>query len=285
MKKKWKIGGILLLSAIFIASCDRHQREAQGYIEGRYTYMATPVSGVLKQLFVTRGTRVKKGDKLFLLEQQPESDAYDAAVENLKQSTAARDATFANLQYAKLTYERYKVLVPKRAIQQSQLDNAKSAYEAMLAQLAQASANVTSTAAVLQQSKWLKEQKELKAPVDAVVFDTYYRLGEYTLANQAILSLLAPEDIKAIFYVSGLELSHLQLGKKVFVRCDGCEKPSAGKISFISPAAEYTPPVIYSNQTNDKLIYRVEAEFAPKVASALHPGQPVSVTYQVSHDD
>lgn len=271
---------ILLLFAIFIASCSPHsENQAQGYIEGRYTYMATNVSGVLKKILVERGARVKQGDTLAELEEQPESDLYDAAVDNLKQSIAARDATAANLEYAKVTYERYKILVPQKAIQQSLLDNAKSNYESAIAQLAQANATVTSSAASLAQAKWTKDQKILTAPVDAIVFDTYYRLGEYTEANQPVLSLLAPADIKVIFYVNEPSLAKLTLRGKVSVRCDQCTESYSGTISFISPSAEYTPPVIYSNETNDKLIYRIEAEFAPDIAYKMHPGQPVYVTY------
>jgi HlyD family secretion protein len=286
MQPKWNFCGVLLLSLLCIVSCSRESsREAQGYIEGRYTYMATPVSGVLKKLFVERGANVRKGDMLAALEEQPESDLYDAALENLNQSLSARDAIAANLQYAKITYERYKILVPKGAIQQSQLDNAKSIYQSTVAQLAQANASVTSTAAALAQSKWVKAQKILNAPIDGVVFDTYYRPGEYTIANQPILSLLAPADIKAIFYVNAPELSQMKLGKEISIHCDACTETYTGKISFISPSAEYTPPVIYSNQTNEKLIFRIEAEFAKETAVHLHPGQPVSVTWQISHDE
>lgn len=256
----------------------RHQ--AQGYIEGRYTYMATSVSGVLKQLLVARGSQVKKGDELLTLEEQPESDVYAAAQQNLQQAISARDAISANLEFARLTFERYKVLVPKKAIQQSALDNAKSNYEALQAQLNQANATVASNTATVAQAKWTKDQKVLTAPVDGIVFDTYYRVGEYTQANQAIISLLAPADIKAIFYVPEAQLHHLRLGDTVKVDCDNCKQALPGKISFISPTAEYTPPVIYSNQTNSKLIFRIEAEFAPNVAVQFHPGQPIYVNFQ-----
>ncbi len=268
------------LCLLLLSSCSGNSpHQAQGYIEGRYTYMATSVSGVLKQLLVARGDRVKQGQMLFVLEQQPESDAYQAAVENLNQSIAARDSIIANLAYAKLTYERYKVLVPEKAIQQSELDNARANYNSLQAQLLQANANIASAQASLAQSKWTKDQKIVYAPVDAEVFDTYYRLGEYTEQNQSILSLLAPGDIKAIFYINETDLGSIRLNDKVEVRCDDCKKAYTGHISFISPSAEYTPPVIYSTETNDKLIYRIEAEFAPEEAYHLHPGQPIYVTY------
>lgn len=281
MLLKWNLSCLALLSAILIASCSRPPtHQAQGYIEGRYTYMATSVSGVLKQLDVKRGTKVEHGQMLFVLEEQPESNLYMAAVENLKQAVASRDVIVANLAYAKVMYERYKILVPENAIQRSQLDNAKSTYLATVAQLTQANANIASTSATLAQAKWTKDQKIVYAPVDAIVFDTYYRLGEYTVANQSILSLLAPSDIKAIFYIGEVDLASMQLGDKVKVLCDGCSKAYAGRVSFISPSAEYTPPVIYSTETKEKLIYRIEAEFAPDDAYHLHPGQPVTVIYK-----
>ena len=131
------------------------------------------------------------------------------------------------------------------------------------------------------QTQWTKEQKIIAAPVDAIVFDTYYRLGEYTIANQAILSLLAPGNIKAIFFVSEPDVKKLNLGDTVSVANGDAHRWYAAKISFISPSAEYTPPVIYSEQTNAKLIYRVEAEFSSQVAYHLHPGQPITVAYTI----
>lgn len=267
------------LFLLFISSCSsQSSKQVQGYIEGRYTYMATSVSGTLKQLFVERGAQVKRGQSLFMLEEEPESDAYKAALDNLKQAIYARDAIAANLAYVKVTYERHKLLLPKKAISQSQLDSAQSTYRSTLAQLAEANANIATSTAKLAQTKWAVQQKAIYAPADGIVFDIYYRLGEYTEANKAIVSLLSPGDIKVIFYVSETDLGAVKLNNKISVKCHSCSKSYEGRISFISPSAEYTPPVIYSNQTSEKLIYRIEAKFASQDAYNLHPGQPVNVT-------
>lgn len=273
-------GNTILICLFFtvLIGCSRQSKQAQGYIEGEYTYMATSVSGALLS-YVPRGTMVKKGQVVFTLQEEPESDAYQAAIENLNQSIASRASIIANLTYAKLTFERNKILVPQKAIQQSELDNARANYESLLAQLSQAEANIASSRATLAQAAWNKNQKVAYAPTDAVVFDTYYRVGEYTVANQAVLALLAPQDIKAVFYVNETVLGGLRVNDKVSVQCDGCSKNYMGHITFISPSAEYTPPVIYSTETNDKLIYRIEARFSPQDAFHLHPGQPVEVTY------
>jgi HlyD family secretion protein len=84
-----------------LSACSREpSRPVQGYIEGRYTYMASPVSGVLKILLVKKGAMVHKGQRLFVLEEQPESDLFQSARDTLTQSIAARDALVANLSYA-----------------------------------------------------------------------------------------------------------------------------------------------------------------------------------------
>lgn len=270
----------LLLTMLWLAGCSRHPSHlAQGYMEGRYTYMATSVSGRLEKLLVQRGTKVKAGQILFVLQSRPEMDAYVAALANEEQALLEKDVIKPNLEYARLTYNRYKTLVPKNAIQQSELDSATANYASLQSQLSKANAGYVSAKANAAQAEWNKDQKVVVAPVDAMVFDTYYRLGEYTQAGSAIMSLLAPADIKAIFYVPEKYLGSIQLGDVVHVRCDGCDKDVKGQVSFISPTVEYTPPVIYSNETNQKLIYRIEAAFDPAVAVKLHPGQPVSVTY------
>jgi HlyD family secretion protein len=273
----------IFICIISLTGCSKpSDHKAQGYVEGRYTYIASNVSGTLTKLLVDRGSQVKRGDVLFELEEQPESDSLNEAEENLKQLINAREAKAANLVYAKVTYERYQDLVKQKAIQQSQLDNAKATYVAMQADLAGADATIASARALLKRVKWTKDQKRKTAPVDAQVFDTYYRIGEYTVANQPVLSLLAPDDIRVIFYVEEAKLSRLKMGSAISLECDGCEKKIPGKIRFISPSAEYTPPVIYSNETNYKFIYRIEADFSPADAKRLHPGQPVTVNYQVA---
>jgi len=269
----------LMACVLILSACSRPSHVAQGYMEGRYTYIASSVSGDLLKLYVQRGTQVKAGDKLLLINERPESDVYAAAQQTLQESIAARDAIAANLEFDRLTYERNKILVPKKAIQQSELDKAFAAFQSTTAQLAEANATIEAGTANMKKAEWDVQQKTLYAPVDAIVFDTYYRVGERTIADEAIISLLAPSDIKAVFYIAEKELGGIQLNDKITLHCDGCSENYEGRIAFISPSAEYTPPVIYSAETTAKLVFRIEAEFAPEVAVKLHPGQPVRVTY------
>lgn len=266
-----------VLISLPLAGCQRPSSSGiQGYIEGRYTYIATSVSGQIRELFVDRGSEVKAGTMLFVLEEQPEKDVQDTAAADLKQAEANRDVILANLYYTKTTYKRNKVLAPQ-AVSQQTLDLSTSDYNANLAQLLQAESNISARTSSLARATWEVEQKFVAAPVNGIVFQKYYRLGEYSEAGKPILSILAPEDIKAIFYVPEPELASIQLNDEIAVRCDECKKSYVGHVSFISPRAEYTPPIIFSDQTNAKLIYRIEARFSAEDAVKMHPGQPVKV--------
>ena len=66
------------------------------------------------------------------------------------------------------------------------------------------------------------------------------------------------------------------VGDEVAVSCDACGPGLGAVISYVSPDAEYTPPVIYSREMRAKLVYLVEAE--PRQPTVLRPGQPVDVT-------
>ena len=59
--------------------------------------------------------------------------------------------------------------------------------------------------------------------------------------------------------------------------CDRCPADLAATVSFISPQAEFTPPVIYSEASRAKLVYMVEARPPREQATLINPGQPIAV--------
>ncbi|WP_284209321.1 HlyD family secretion protein, partial [Chitiniphilus shinanonensis] len=144
------------------------------------------------------------------------------------------------------------------------------------AQLQAQAAQVEAARAALAQADWTLNQKALRAPTGALVFDTLYREGEWVAPGSPVVRLLPPGNIKVRFFVPQAALAGLQPGREVTLRCDGCQ-PLPARIDYVATEAEYTPPVIYSNDTRDKLVFLVEARPAPAQAARLHPGQPVTV--------
>jgi HlyD family secretion protein len=72
-------------------------------------------------------------------------------------------------------------------------------------------------------------------------------------------------------------LATVHRGDTVRLTCDACPPDLAATISFVSPQAEYTPPVIYSESSKAKLVYLIEARPPSDMAPLLNPGQPIEV--------
>lgn len=92
------------------------------------------------------------------------------------------------------------------------------------------------------------------------------------------MSVLPPGNVKVRFFVPENTVGSLKPGEAVEVRCDGCGQPVTAFVSCISPQPEFTPPVIYSNETRAKLVFMIEARPRPEEGVRLRPGQPVEVT-------
>jgi HlyD family secretion protein len=92
---------------------------------------------------------------------------------------------------------------------------------------------------------------------------------------------LPPQNIKVRAFVPEARISTVHAGDAVQVTVDGIAQPFAGKVSFISPKSEYTPPVIYSQENRNKLVFMIEAVFDPASAAKLHPGQPVDLSFGI----
>ncbi|HET9822038.1 MAG TPA: HlyD family efflux transporter periplasmic adaptor subunit [Burkholderiaceae bacterium] len=306
----------LLLGALALGGCERASERAwSGYAEGEYVYVAAPIGGALTALAVQRGQQVTQGAALFTLDSAAERAAREEAQARALSAQAQADNTDkgrrreeiavteaqlaqARAQAALAASElaRAQQLVAQGFLSPSRLDDARTAArqgEARVVELEaalrvarlparpdeRAAADALSLAArsALAQQQWREQQKQQRAPADALVADTLFRVGEWVNAGQPVVSLLPPAGLKARFYVPEAELGALRIGQAVTLRCDGCGAPIAARIDYIATRAEFTPPVIYSNAQRAKLVFMVEARPDPKDATRLKPGQPLDV--------
>jgi HlyD family secretion protein len=149
-------------------------------------------------------------------------------------------------------------------------------------QIAAAEADVQTSQAALAKAEWDLAEKAQRSPQTGVVFDTLYREGDWVGAGLPVVMLLPPRNVKLRTFVAEDRVGALHVGDSVQVFVDGVDGASAGKISYVSPRAEYTPPVVYSRDNRRKFVFMIEAVFDPDVATKLHPGQPVDVALPAS---
>lgn len=234
-----------------------------GYAEGELVYVSSPIGGELQKLSVQRGEQVKKDTPLFALEREEEAAARAEAEETLRESRTRFDK-------AKLDFDRAKSLRDKRVTSPEDFDSSQQA-------LLSAQHAMAARQRGLEQADWRYAQKQKTSPATGLVYDTYYRSGEWVPAGSPVVSLLPPEYIKARFFVPEPDLGRFAPGTPVEIRIDGLPSPLPGKVSFISPSAEYTLPIIYSRENRGKLVFLVEASLAAGDAARLHPGAPLEV--------
>ena len=113
------------------------------------------------------------------------------------------------------------------------------------------------------------------APVAGTIQQIYFREGEMVAAQRPVLSIMPPGNMKLRFFVPETELPKLAIGDTVRISCDNCAADLTAKIYFIATSAEYTPPVIYSLDERNKLVYLIQAR--PNKPDRLRVGQPISV--------
>lgn len=286
---------------------------AHGYVEGEYLRIAAPAAGTLDTLSVARGNRVAAGAPLFALDltsARAERERLAAAVgqaraqladlkkgkrpEELAVIAAQKAQAEAALRYSAAEMERQQTLVARRVSSDDRLDAARAAFERDQARLAELSAQLVvsnlparadqlraaedavtqAEAALAQAEKRLAELAPL-APADALVEDTLFNPGEWVPAGSPVVSLLPPGNAKLVLFVPEPLMNRVKPDGVLAVRCDGCPAGLTARVTYVSPRAEYTPPVVYSVGSREKLVFRVEAR--PEGGAALNPGLPVDV--------
>lgn len=250
---------LLALPFLMLASCGKSSDPFyQGYVEGEWIYLSAPQSGYLETLNVARGDRPVRSSKAYTLsgEQNP-SPSSTAALE--AQLHAAESA----LKFATAQLKRQEELAKQNFASAARTDE-------LLTSQVQAAAQV----------RVLREQlsnKTVQIPADGEITEVYYRLGEWVPAGQPVASLLPDDKRRIRFFVPENQLAGLRVGQPVEAHCDGCQAPITATINFIAAQAEYTPPVIFSQGSREKLVFRVEALASPQEAPHLRPGLPVEV--------
>ena len=287
-----------------------------GYVEGEYLYLSAPAAGYLQTQDAPRGAHVNAGQPVFaiatdpdaqaLAEVQARASAASLKVRNLQTPRrqpelaalqANVDAALAAQRVAQSHWQQQQALAQARFISTAALDDARSRLEQATAQaeaarqqlaasrvpigrdpeVQAAEAEALAADAQVAQKRWAVARKAVAAPVTGELVETYYQPGEWVPAGAPVASLLPDAGRKLRFFVPESALAQLQTGQAVQAGCDGCAQPIRATIRFIATQAEYTPPVIYSKGSREKLVFRIEALPEPEQATRLRPGLPVDV--------
>ncbi|KUZ11697.1 secretion protein HlyD [Burkholderia diffusa] len=287
----------------------------QGYVEGEFVYLSSSQAGTLTQLSVERGQAVAAGMPVFSLEAVNETAALRQAQHQLAAARAQLadlqtgkrppEVAVTRAQLAQATAQAARAAAQRArderqyaagGLSKQQLDDSRTAAQTTAAQVrelqnqvdvarlpgraqqvAAQAAQVDAAQAAVAEAQWKLDQKRVAAPAAGRVYDTLYRVGEWVQAGNPVVQMLPPQNLKVRFFVPEAAVASIAPGRTVAIHCDGCSADVPARVTYVSREAEYTPPVIYSNESRSKLVFMVEARPAVADAQKLHPGQPVAV--------
>lgn len=284
-----------------------------GYVEAEYVYVAAPQAGWLQSVDVREGDIVSDGDLLFALDQGQQRALYAEAAGRAEQAaaqardiaTGARSDEIAQLEaqlaeakarrtQAKSEQDRWLPLVKEGNASEAKGDQVTADFNAAIARVKAATEAIAvaklagrdaareaaaaasaSAIAALDQAEWTLDQRMVHAQASGRVEEIFQRKGEFIRAGSPVAAILPPGNLKIRFFIPQAELTGLNVGDKVEIAPDGSDTRIEATISHIASEAEFTPPVIYSAGSREKLVFLVEARLAQ--GDSLRPGLPVDV--------
>jgi len=302
------------LAASLFSACAGPLPLAVGYVEGEFVLLAPIEVADVKTVAVRRGDRVKPGDAVATLEDsdatiavaqaeaalaQAEAQLADLKLGKRPEEIAVLEATLTSSRAQKKEAERVLTrladLLKRGIATQADYDEAETQLNVATAMVGQAEANlavarlparpetikaadyqVKQANAALQQARWRLSKRTIAAPAAGRIDDIIRNPGDLAGPSAPVLSMLPDGAVKLRLYIPEESFSSISVGSLVEVHCDGCPQGLRARVSYVSPDPEFTPPVIYSLETRQKLVFLIEAR--PEDASSrLQPGQIVDV--------
>lgn len=300
-------------AASFFAACGSPGPFATGYVEGEFILVAPVAVSQVRHVAVARGDRVEAGGLLVEMERRDTEIAVAGAEAGLAQAQAhladlqegkrpeeigVIEANLASANAkaieADRTSNRLTSLASRGSATDLQRDDAITAAQIAAAQVAQieaqlavarlparpqaivqAEAAVRAAEAALSRAIWNHEQRTLTLSEPVTIFDVIRSEGEIAGPSAPVLSVLGDGAVKLRLYVPETAISQIAIGEVLEVSCDGCPDDLTARITYIADEPEFTPPVIYSVENRQKLVYLIEAR--PTEGQKLKPGQIVDV--------
>jgi HlyD family secretion protein len=306
---------LTFVSLLALTACSQKPADSySGYVEAQAAVIAAPQSGWLTAVAVDRGDVVRPDQTLFTLDAtqaghmlqgaEQRAAAAEATAEDLSKGAreadvapliAQRAQAMAQAELARSNEARYAKLEPKGFVSAAQMDTLRAATKSaqaavisidkQIADLRQAArtdqqraaeAQAQAASADAEQAAWSVDDRNVKSRLDGRVEERLHEPGEFVAQGTPVLTVLPKGRQFVRFYVPQDQLSKFTVGKVVRVHCDGCAAGLTAKVRYISPQAEFTPPVIYSVKERQKLIFLIEA--TPSAPERLRAGQPVDVS-------
>jgi HlyD family secretion protein len=305
----WLIALPLLLGSS--CSLQPDPPDGSGTIECTQVRVACEVSGRIASLLFEEGDAVTNGQTLALLDPLPYTLRREEARAALAQAQAqfelmaagsrsedilkARAQVANALALAEVTASdarRMETVFAQNSVSQKQRDDAVAAAKRAAAELAaaeqqlnrQVSGNrqeeIRSAGAAVDVARARLALTEkavadcvVAAPLAGVITTRSAEPGEVVAVGAPLATLAQLDKVWLSLYIPEHRLAAVKIGQGAFVKIDGESKRHEGRVTFVSPEAEFTPRNIQTPDERTKLVYRIKVTLS-NPDGRLKPGMP-----------
>jgi len=294
---------------------ESRQIELSGTVEAREIDLAFQVGGRIATLRVDEGDSVQIEQEVATLDAHDfelalsnaiaQAEAAQAALAALRAGTRIQELRVAeaqlakaqaDLDYIRVEFKRIADLVTKKLAAQDQLDQARQRQNVALAgveqalqnlallregprreDIDQAAATLRARQATVETTRRQLEYTRLQSPVAGMVSVRLVEAGEIVSPGKTVLRIAELSRPWVRAYLNEKDLTRVRLGQAAQIRIDGLPgKVFEGRLSFISPTAEFTPKTVETHALRVDMVYRVKVQ-VDNPDGVLKLGQPADV--------
>jgi len=187
--------------------------------------ISAEISGEIVQLPYKEGDTVKKGDLLVKIKADIYGERINQQQAGVTYSRTQVEVAENNLKKAELELQRTEQLFQRGLVSQSDLDNARIAYQVALSQVKSANANVRQNVALLRQSSQDLSKATIRSTMNGIVTQLNNELGEKVVGTQQMAGtvIMTVSDLSVMdaeIEVSETDITNVKIGDTADVEID-----------------------------------------------------------------
>lgn len=287
----------LLLFISCSSDKEKNYIEVSGNIEALSTLISSKVSGEVLDILKQEGDKVSIGDTLLIIDPSTykiklrEAEAMlvsaEAQYNLVKQGARREDIKQAeqlliqreiDLRSAENDKVRFENLFNAKAISKKQLEDAIWRYELALAQYNSAKENLTKIKNISRPEELKQAEanvEKIKAnvdlirksindcyvisPINGIITKKFIEKGEVVTNFSSLCKISDLSKVELTVYINEKDLVKVKTGQSVDVKIDALpNKIFKGKVTYITPEAEFTPKNIQTKEERTKLVFAVK---------------------------
>lgn len=293
--------------------------EASGTIESTNIIVSSKTAGNILNMNFSEGDKVNSGDTVLIIDHEQlelqlhqaiaGKDAAQAQLNLMLKGAREEDIIQAeqNLNQAKVNFEtaerdknRMQKLYDSHSITEKQYEDAIARFELMSAQYKSAQENYSKVKKIFRPEEIEQAKANLNKaiagvellnknirdcfvtpPINGFLVKTFIEPGETVTPMSSLFKVSDLDVVELVIYVSTEELAYVKLGQNAEVKIDAFkDKVYNGKVTYISPEAEFTPKNIQTKDERTKLVFAVKIKISNDNYD-LKPGMPADATIKL----